>query len=78
MHRDSGGIFWGVFFEVIVSLSISNHFDAKYYSVRILFILLERHHNAVFISYMDKFLPNWKQLKRELNALPVSHSDWKY
>ncbi|WP_229598271.1 DUF45 domain-containing protein [Runella aurantiaca] len=39
---------------------------------------MERHHNAVFLSYMDKFLPNWKQLKRELNVLPVSHSDWKY
>lgn len=40
--------------------------------------LLERHHNDRFITLMDKFLPNWKQLKTELNRLPVSHADWKY
>ena len=38
--------------------------------------LLERHHNRRFIAYMDKFLPNWKALKAELNRLPVSHVDW--
>ena len=50
----------------------------EYIVVHELVHLLERHHNAVFLSYMDKFLPQWPQLKRELNALPVSHSDWKY
>ena len=40
--------------------------------------LLERHHNEKFLAYIDKFLPNWKSLKDELNRLPVSHSDWKY
>jgi len=40
--------------------------------------LLERHHNERFIYYMDTYLPNWKQLKTELNRLPVSHADWKY
>lgn len=37
--------------------------------------LLERHHNDVFIAYMDKFLPKWRALKSELNKSPVSHSD---
>jgi predicted metal-dependent hydrolase len=40
--------------------------------------MLERHHNRRFLAYMDTFLPNWRQLKTELNRLPVSHADWKY
>lgn len=40
--------------------------------------LLERHHNDRFLYYMDRYLPNWKQLKVELNRLPVSHADWDY
>ncbi len=27
---------------------------------------------------LDKFLPDWKKLKTELNKLPVSHSVWTY
>ena len=40
--------------------------------------LLERHHNERFLYYMDKYLPNWRKLKTELNKLPVGHADWKY
>lgn len=40
--------------------------------------LLERNHNARFIAYMNKFLPQWRHYKEELNRLPVSHVDWKY
>ncbi len=40
--------------------------------------LLERHHNQRFQFLMTKYLPNWKQLKTELNKLPISHSDWSY
>lgn len=40
--------------------------------------LLERHHNDNFVAYMDKFLPQWRTLKKELNNLPVSHADWDY
>jgi len=38
----------------------------------------ERHHNDKYLYYLDKYLPNWKQLKTELNNLPVSHADWSY
>lgn len=31
--------------------------------------LLERNHNKKFKSYMDKFLPNWKNIKAKLNGL---------
>lgn len=40
--------------------------------------LLERNHNDKFIAYMDHYLPEWKQLRKELNKLPVSHRDWEY
>lgn len=40
--------------------------------------LIERHHNDRFLFYMDKHLPNWRQLKTELNKLPISHADWHY
>ena len=40
--------------------------------------LLERHHNDYFVAHMDRFLPQWKTIKKELNSLPVSHSDWDY
>lgn len=40
--------------------------------------LLERNHNTRFIAFMNKFLPNWKELKIELNRLPVSHTEWGY
>lgn len=40
--------------------------------------LLERHHNDNFLYFMDTHLPNWKQLKTELNKLPISHADWIY
>ena len=40
--------------------------------------LLERHHNERFLYYMDTYLPSWKQIRTELNNLPVSHADWEY
>lgn len=40
--------------------------------------LLERSHNAVFVSYMNKFMPKWRFYREELNKLPFSHVDWKY
>ncbi|MEF9425774.1 MAG: M48 family metallopeptidase [Candidatus Mariimomonas ferrooxydans] len=40
--------------------------------------LLERKHNKIFISYMDKFLPKWRFLKDELNKIPLRHENWNY
>lgn len=40
--------------------------------------LLERNHNARFVALMNSFLPNWKEVKEELNRLPVSHTEWGY
>ena len=40
--------------------------------------VLERHHNDRFIAYMDKFMPNWRFYKEELNRAPLSHVNWSY
>lgn len=40
--------------------------------------LIERTHNNNFVAHVDKFLPQWRHLKEELNRLPVSHTEWKY
>lgn len=50
----------------------------EYIIVHEMIHLLERHHNQKFIDYMDKYLPNWKQLRTELNKLPVTHANWDY
>ena len=40
--------------------------------------LLERKHNKIFISYMNKFLPKWKFYKEELNKHHLRHENWSY
>ncbi len=40
--------------------------------------LLVRNHNDRFVGYMNKFLPNWKAYKDELNRFPLSHEEWVY
>ncbi len=50
----------------------------EYIVVHELTHLLERNHNSRFVAFMNKFLPNWKELKIELNRLPVSHTEWGY
>jgi len=37
-----------------------------------------RNHNNKFVAYMNHFLPEWKQLKADLNKMPVSHLEWTY
>ena len=50
----------------------------EYIVVHEMIHLLERHHNNLFLAYMDKFIPRWKFYKDELNRLPVSHEEWEY
>jgi len=40
--------------------------------------LLERRHNERFRAYMDRFLPQWRLQRDELNRAPLAHEDWKY
>lgn len=48
----------------------------EYVVVHELVHLLEPTHNPRFISFMDRYMPNWRDLQRQLNSLPVRHADW--
>ena len=50
----------------------------EYIIVHEMIHLLERHHNDRFHHHLETHLPNWRQLKDELNQLPVSHAEWDY
>lgn len=50
----------------------------EYIIVHEMIHLLERHHNDRFHHHLETLLPNWRQLKDELNQLPVSHAEWDY
>ena len=38
--------------------------------------LLERHHNDRFTALMDRFMPQWRLYRDELNHLPLGHETW--
>jgi predicted metal-dependent hydrolase len=40
--------------------------------------LLERHHNERFMAYMEKFIPQWRWLKEELNRSALPYANWDY
>ena len=50
----------------------------EYIIVHELVHLIERKHNAHFITLMDHHLPQWRHLKEELNRMPVGHAEWRY
>jgi predicted metal-dependent hydrolase len=50
----------------------------EYVVVHELVHLLEASHNATFISLMDKFIPQWRHFKDELNRAPLGHVEWEY
>ena len=50
----------------------------EYVIVHELVHLLEPTHNKVFMTYMNKFMPQWRQLHDELNRKPLAHQEWDY
>ena len=40
--------------------------------------LLEHRHNDRFKEYMDRFMPQWRQYRDELNRAPLAHVEWPY
>ena len=40
--------------------------------------LIERRHNERFRKLMDKFMPQWRVHRDELNQQPLAHEDWAY
>lgn len=50
----------------------------EYIIVHELVHLLEPTHNARFVSLMDRFMPQWRQHRDELNRIPLAHQEWEY
>jgi len=48
----------------------------EYIIVHELVHLLERRHNDRFVSYMDKFMPQWRNYRDELNCFVLNHAHW--
>ena len=40
--------------------------------------LIERRHNERFRKLMDRFMPQWRVYRDELNQQPLAHEDWAY
>lgn len=39
---------------------------------------IEPTHNQNFVEHMDRFMPQWRTYKNELNNLPLAHENWDY
>lgn len=50
----------------------------EYVLVHELIHLLEPSHNARFVSLMDRFMPQWRHVRDELNRAPLGHVEWEY
>ena len=50
----------------------------EYVIIHELVHLLEPTHNAHFLSLMDKYLPQWRHIRDELNRAPLGHVEWEY
>ena len=50
----------------------------EYIIVHEMIHLLERLHNDRFVAYLDKFLPQWRLYRDELNQAPLAHETWDY
>lgn len=50
----------------------------EYIIVHEMIHLLERNHNDRFHAHMDMFMPNWKEIKAELNGMVFENSNWTY
>ncbi|WP_202943502.1 M48 metallopeptidase family protein [Geobacter metallireducens] len=48
----------------------------EYIVVHELAHLLERHHSDRFTALMDRFMPQWRLYRDELNRAPLGHEAW--
>ena len=57
--------------KIIINLELAkkNPRGLEYIVVHEMVHLLERNHNDKFKGYMDEFLPNWREIKNEINSI---------
>jgi predicted metal-dependent hydrolase len=75
---------WGSCNEFTSSIRLNTDLAKKprecleYIVVHEMVHLLEPTHNANFVSLMDRFMPQWRLRREQLNELPVRHEMWTY
>jgi predicted metal-dependent hydrolase len=50
----------------------------EYLVVHEMIHLIEPTHNARFVALMDRVMPHWRELRQQLNRLPIRHDEWTY
>jgi predicted metal-dependent hydrolase len=50
----------------------------EYIVVHEMIHILESRHNDRFVEYLDKFMPQWRLHRDQLNQSPLARVDWKY
>src|SRR3990172_3773988 len=61
-----------------LELAKKSHRCLEYIVVHEMVHLLERHHNDKFLHLMNKFMPQWRLHRAELNREPLAHVTWGY
>jgi len=66
--------------RIWINLELAKKSDRclEYIVVHEIIHLLERHHNEKFLDLMNKFMPQWRQYRAELNRAPLAHAEWDY
>jgi predicted metal-dependent hydrolase len=66
--------------RILINLELAKKSERclEYIIVHELVHLLERLHNDNFLFLMDKYMPNWKECRDELNRMPLAHAEWQY
>ena len=66
--------------EIRLSVRYHTHYpeELEYTLVHEMLHVLERRHNDRFVELMDRFMPQWRLYRDELNRAPLGHEDWKY
>jgi predicted metal-dependent hydrolase len=69
-NRESGHIWFNL------ELAKKHPLCLEYIVVHEMAHLLERHHGERFTSLMDKFMPDWRARREQLNASPLAAEAW--
>ena len=61
-----------------LELAKKSELCVEYIIVHELAHLIERNHGDRFIKLMDRYMPQWRSIREELNKSPLAHENWSY
>lgn len=69
-NRETGHIWFNI------ELAKKNHENLEYIAVHEMTHLLERGHGERFTKLMDRFMPDWRARRDQLNHAPLAYEEW--